>query len=366
MKTVQLLILCGFILVLNFGVSSAELQASPLEIEDKLEMMKKTEQETIETLFELYSKMELAQTEKKKIERDIQELTQTLNGIQLDVDEKTRQLDVTKDALRQSLISRQKTGTGSLIQMILESERIKDFIDRLYLIRDLSRHTNELLLAVEDQAKRLTLEQEKLQALRSSLEDKESDLTRQIEKITTSVLELESFLEGLTAEKAVYEMYLQSIESLWNSLTPMFTDMVTTINALIEQGDFPEDMIEVNFSLFSAKGVLRDAKFNSVLMEKEALPQMSFKFSDEGAVVELPEYKLVLQGEFLIETPQIMKFEVTGGTFNALPMSEAALTDLFSEGDLIFNLEKLLGKNEIKRIEHKEGYMVLDVGIKLF
>ena len=75
---------------------------------------------------------------------------------------------------------------------------------------------------------------------------------------------------------------------------------------------------------------------------------------------------MLLHGNFELLDNQTIQYVVTGGEFFELPMSESAIKDLFSEGDLIFSLKSILGKSTIKKIEVFEDRIELQVSVGLF
>jgi hypothetical protein len=212
----------------------------------------------------------------------------------------------------------------------------------------------------------LERERANLNEMLVELENQEALLVKKAEDKNMARLELEAYLDSLESEKEHYEAYLDSIEKIWNDLKPLFSLTIKSFTQIIEKGDMPEDTVEVVLSLFNTRGIIREVKFNQILSQRSDLPELKFDFKSDGVVLKFPSHEVELNGTFELVDNQTIKYVVKGGQFYKLPMSQSALADLFSEGDLVFNLKSILGKNTIRRIDYYEDRLELQVTISLF
>jgi hypothetical protein len=93
---------------------------------------------------------------------------------------------------------------------------------------------------------------------------------------------------------------------------------------------------------------------------------MLFAFHPGLVEISLPEKNLVLSGTFIILEGHTLKFQPKEGSFYGMPLEPGAIEELFSEGDLLLNLEPLLAGNSVNALEVKEGYLELINKLDLF
>jgi peptidoglycan hydrolase CwlO-like protein len=361
-----LVVMISVVILGGFGYTSGTENQPMDEAKEKLEAISETEKETVEALFILSSEIELLNTEMAKLQLDIEQLN-------LDSLHKSEMIEIENENfknIQKSLIKilkhQQRSGVGSYLQMILGSENISDFLNRLNLIRDLSKNTVRLMEEIDVSKNILEREKMELEVLISEMENAQKTLEETLSSKQKAADALEAYLDSLEADKAYYQEYLTSIEDVWKSLKPMFSETVKAFNTIIEKGDLPEDTIEVRLSLLSAIGTIHQDKFNTILSSRQDLPELKFIFKENRVDLEFPSYKLELKGQFVLIDPQTVEFLVLSGSFYSLPLSESAIKDLFSEGDLSFRLQSILGKNTIRSITMKDKTLELSITIKLF
>lgn len=344
----------------------AAAQPQNTEAQEKLTQITDEEQAIIESLFVLSSEIELLNTQLQKLGQDIEQ-------IETEIALKNDEIQVLNDAferlrtnLAQVLKIQQRSGVASSIEVLLKSKDLKDFVSRVNLLRDLSRNVDGLMKETELAKSALEREKVNLTELLKTLENQEALLIKTAEDKNKAREELEAYLNSLESEKAHYEAYLKSIEKTWNELKPLFSKTIKAFAQIIERGDMPEDTVEVVMSLFNTRGIIRENKFNRILSERSDLPELSFDFRSDGVVLKFPSHEVELYGTFELVDNQTIKYVVTGGQFYRLPMSNSALSDLFSDGDLVFNLKAILGKNTIRRIDYYDDRLELQITISLF
>ncbi len=364
MKLLSLVLV--FTLTLTPFFSYSETVPTDESANDKLKSISEEEQVVVQQLFVLSAEIELLQTEITQIEEKIDSFNQQISNKEQAVEDALRKHGQLKSSLGDVLRSQQKLGAASSVEILLNASSVKDFMNRLNLLRDITRKVDLLMKETTALSERLKEEQQQLELLRN---EQETELIAREVKLSDQIkakVDLENYLNSLSVERAHYQNYLLAIESVWNELKPLFSKTVETFNEIIKNGELPEDTVEVNLSLFNTKGYLYENKFNEVLSNRKDLPKLEFDFNETNVSLAFPEYEISLNGNFELIDDQTIAFNVNGGIFYGLSMSQSAIMDLFSEGDLVFDLTSLLGKNTIKRIELKDGVLVLYVTINLF
>lgn len=348
----------------NLNMAYAE--PTEQEAKDKLNQITSEEELIIEKLFVLSSEIELLQTQTIQIEEKIKTTNSRIETLSTNIIEMEQRYGTLKSNLGEVLKIQQRSGVASSVEVIFSSKSLKDFIYRINLLRDLSKKVDGLMIDTLNINVALESEKVTFEEVKLDLENQKTDLANKISDKAKAKLELEDYLENLSSEKSHYEAYLKSIESLWNSLKPLFTKTIASFNQLIRTGGLPEDTVELNLSLFNTTGTIRESKFNAVLALQKDFPKLQFDFRKDAVLLAFPEYEIELEGNFVLLDNQTIQYAVTGGTFYKLPMSQSAILDLFSEGDMIFQLKSLLGKNTIKRIDQYEDKIVMQITISLF
>lgn len=361
---ITIFVLALFLVTSNVNISIA--QPQNIEAQNKLSQITEEEQAIIEALFVLSSEIELLNTELSKLGQDIEQIELEVEQKNTEIIQISEAYESLKSNLAEVLRIQQRSGIASNLEILLRSKDLKDLMSRINLLRDLSKNVDGLMTKTDFAKMSLERERNNLSELLKALENQEKLLIKTAEEKNKARLELEDYLDSLESEKEHYAAYLESIEKIWNELKPLFSLTIKSFTQIIEKGDMPEDTVEVVFSLFNTRGIIREDKFNQILAKRDDLPELIFDFKSDGVVLKFPSHDVELNGTFELVDSQTIKYVVTGGQFYKLPMSQSARSDLFSEGDLVFNLKSILGKNTIRRIDYYEDRLELQVTISLF
>lgn len=363
-KYVSVLLIIVMLFQLSFAV--VETPQTHVETSEKLSGITEEEKAIVESLFVLASEIEWLNEQLNTIEMEIDSVAHQITEKETLINAQKTVYDTLIETLSEVLLSQQKSGAASRLEILLKSSSLSDLIKRMNLLRDLSKYSDALILQTEAVQMDLEVQQIALEALKATLEQQQSVWLNKVEEAHVAKNELESYLESLATEKAYYETYLETVEAQWNQLKPLFSETIDSFTQIIEKGDLPPEIVEINLSLFNTRGTLREDAFNEALKDRDDLPELVFVFLEDRVQINFPSFNVTLEGTFELIDSQIFKFVVTGGAFYNLPMSQSALTDLFSQGDLVFNLKSMLGKNTIKSIHIRETYIDLQIAINLF
>lgn len=268
--------------------------------------------------------------------------------------------------LEQVLKSYQRMGPGSYVEIVLDAEDLSTLLQRLNILRDLTYNTGELLDELEASGEKLAKEKERLAGRLVLLKQKQEQSKEAIAKKVKLKSEQEEYLASLKGEKEHYQEQLAGIQKVWGELKPLFTDAAKEFSQIVEEGGLPSDALRITFSLFDIKGAIDDKVINSVISKKSKLTPINFTFHPGKVEISLPEKNLVLTGTFSIEDGRILKFQAQEGSFFGMPLASGSIKELFSDGDLVLNLEPLLAGNMIHSVEIKEGYLELVNKLNLF
>lgn len=334
-------------------------------IKQKLTAISDEEKEVLQNLFALVQEIEVMEKEGKKISQEIELLNNEIERAEAEISNKEKEYDNKLDSLEEILISYQRKGPGSYLETILDAENLTMFLRRLNLLRDLTRGLGELLDSIDESKKSLFSERTKLGEKLVLLEDKNKQLRISLDKKSQLKNDMESYLESLQEERQYYEDYLTNIQQMWSKLKPLFADITKSFSSIIEDGNLPEDAIDMSFSIFGIKGTISEETFNSIVAQHPLLPEMTFSFEPDKVTMYLPEENLILLGKFIISENSNLKFQIEEGSFYGMPLESALIDELFEEGYLELNLKPLLGDSSLRSVEIKDGQIELLIIPKL-
>lgn len=334
------------------------------EIQEKLTGVSQEEKTVLEKLFILVQETEEMEREEKEIAREIvriQEEVQNLTGL---IAREEASYENKQDVLKQVLKSYQRRGPGSYLEIMLNSDSLAAFLRRINTMRDLARNTGELMDVMEESREKLAGEKTKLGEKLIGIEEKQLALKETLSKKKQLKEEQEKYLASLQEEGHYYREQLEQIEEEWTELKTLFPELVRGVSQIVEEGDLegslPADAVKITFSFSGIKGTIDEKTFNQIISGYTSLPEFVVGFQPGKLEIRLPKRNLVLTGTFAIVEGKILKFEGEEGSFYGLPLKTGAIDELFREGQLVFNLEPLMGGNILYGIEIQEGYLSME------
>lgn len=335
-------------------------------IEEKLLSITEEEREILEFLF-------LQVQEIEELEREEKSLNEELNIMQIEIESledriifEQQSYDDYKYVLKEVLKTYQRMGPGSYLEIILSSNSITDLFKRINTLRDLTKGTGKLLDDLDTSLEKLTSEKQKLDDKVQKLESKQVSLREAIDKKALVIKAKEDYLMSLADDRDYFLERLDYMNNIMNELKVLISELSDEFTYLIEQADFSEDAIKLEFTLSGMKGSMDEEVFNKIISEHGGFPEMNFKFLPGQIELEIPGKKVYFVGEFIVLDGKSLQYEIKAGSIYDLKLEKTSIEDLFSSGYFILNLEPILGKNYIKSIESKNGYIDLIIGIKLF
>lgn len=349
------------------STNATAIQADPFsEIKEKLSGISEKEKEILQNLFILAQEIELMEAEEKELSLGIEVLNREIKTLETAIAEGELAYKKKRGNLEQVLKSYQRMGAGSYVEILLDSDSFGTFLQRMNILRELTRNTVELLDQLEASGKKLTGEKAALAGRLVQIKEKQAKSKEAIALKMKLKSEKEEYLASLKGEKEHYQEQLAGIQKMWTELKPLFADAAEEFSRIIEKGSLPNDALRVTFSFLDIRGAIDDKVINKVVSEQSKLTEMKFAFHPGKVDISLPEKNLVLSGTFVIQDGQILRFQAQEGSFFGMPLTSGSIEELFGEGDLVLNLEPLLAGNIIHSVEIKEGYLELINKLDLF
>ncbi|MEL7565479.1 MAG: hypothetical protein AAGU27_11420 [Dehalobacterium sp.] len=370
-KTRKIKIFLAFtLLTFLFGGFSSNMvagQVDPIsDMQKKLNGISEEKRKIIENLFILVQEVEEMKGEEVAAAQEIVAIKQEVAEIEKRITNEETTYENKRDILKRVLRSYQRRGPGSFLEIVLDSDNLTVFIQRLNALRDLTRNTGKLLDSLEESKEKLAEEKRDLAEKLVLMEKKQESLRQVLAKELQIKEEQEKYLASLEEESAFYREHLADLESSWQELKTLFPQITREISRIIAEGDFPADAIKVTFSLSGIKGTLEEKTFNEIIADNSSLAELVLNFTPGRAEIKFPQQELVLTGDFIVLEKHSLKFVAKEGSFYGLPLESGAINDLFRENDLLFNFQSSLAGSILDSIEVREGYLEFKIIPALF
>lgn len=365
-KILILVILIVFNMILVSSKMVAEKEDSLKEIETRLMDISENERGILDFLFIQTQEIEELEKEKDKTFFDIYNMKKEIGDLDRKIQKETINYEDRLDILKQVLISYQRMGAVSFIEIVLDADGISSLIRRINTLRDLTKNTGDLLESIHRLKEQLLAAKSNLDEKLILLEEKEGQLARTIKEKEKKVQEMEQYLASLKGDREYYQEQLNSIMEMMDELAFLIGDVSKKFTHIIREGDLPEDKVEFKLTGKGIKGIIKEEVFNEIIKDNPTLPEIILRFHSNMVEMEFPSENLLLFGSFHILGNQTIRFQVEEGNFYGFLLKKSTIDEFLKEGDFILDLEPLLGKNTIEHIEIMEDYIELTVGIRLF
>ncbi len=359
-KMIWLLLALVFaLLVLS---SNAVLGETPFsQIEEKLDGLSEEQSKNLKNLFLMVQEIEELERAEELIALELKAIKREINQLEEELIEEETAYQEKQEILKQVLKSYQRSGPGSYLELILDSDNLTMFLRRLNALKEITKNTGELLASLKKSKEKLAEERKTLDHKLFLVENKQVQLKKSYQEKLVLKEKQEEYLASLAEERAFYQEYLGNLKQSWDNLKPIFSKITEEAARIIKAGSLSEDAMKFTFTSAGLKGTIAEGTFNKILMGQGALPEMVFNFTPGVIEMNLPQQNLSLTGTFEIISGHTLKFIAHEGSFAGLLLSRSSIKDLFRDQDLVFNFQPLLGKARLESIETKKDLLELKI-----
>lgn len=331
------------------------------DVRVKIDGITETEKATLQKLF---TQTQLIGETEKKAEQtadDIKKTSGQIDALKKKIESDQAKYDRERESLKLVLQSYQRMGPGSYLEILLESDSLKDLLMRINTLRDLASNTGKLLYRIEEDRKLQTQEKAKLSAELQSIRDKQRSLDKTLSEAKKLKEDLEKYLASLSDERGRYEEYLGKLQQAWNEMAPLIAGTAREITDYSENMSIPPDAFKITFGFFTASITIDDKTINALLAGDPKLEKTQFSFSPGKVTVNFPDKNLSITGKFVIEDKYSLRFEADGGSIYGMTLDRDAIAGVLKDVDLKFDLETQLDGNELKSVEIMDGYLIITI-----
>ncbi|MEW6622910.1 MAG: hypothetical protein AB1420_07265 [Bacillota bacterium] len=358
-KLIVMISLISIFLLTSPPPHIAEQVGPIMEVEKQITSLSDEETATLKTLFSLGLEMVEIKEEQDQLTHEMTKVKGEINDIQNRIAAEESRQEKYRSGLRQVLRSYQRMGPASYLEIILKSNSLSAFLQRINTLRDLAGNTNKLLISIKESTAKLEAEREKHDDKLREMDNKQAQLESTLARALQLQKEMEAYLALIEEKKDYYQKQLDNMQKAWSEFKPFFSETIKELALIIQRGEIPLDAVKTTITPRGVKGTIDEKTFNEIISGHPGLPNIIFTFAPKKAVMKIPEKSLVLEGVFTIVKESAVAFIVTDGTFYDLPLNEAALKGLFSEGPFVMDFKPLIGSNILHSIEVKEQQIEL-------
>lgn len=324
------------------------------EANQQLEGITREEEETLDRLFILTQEIEEMERQEARLSQEIASLIIHIDELDKSIAIEEKNYGLHLDIMEQVLISYQRGGPASYLDILLKAENLTSFIKSLNLIKDITRNTGELLASIEESKKFLEENRQNLYDSKAILDIRQEELMGSIANKKSLLMEQEAYLESLSEEREKYQQHLDNLKLMWDNLKNLFSHVVDEFSRIIAEGHFTMEDLNLKFGLFSVKGSIHEDTFNRIINENSLLTEMVFSFQKDRVVVEVPDNNLVLYGHFVLEANTSLRFVPEGGSFYSMSLEIESINELFRNGPMLIDFEKVAGDLVVIDIDLKD------------
>ncbi|MDT3698820.1 MAG: hypothetical protein RO469_05275 [Thermincola sp.] len=351
-----------FVFLLNYSVTQVFGQnGSTPESKGKLQKIINLQSEILQKLFAQEQKIAAMGEEAERMAGEIETVNGRITALQKSMAEEEATYAKKKEDLKLVLRSYQRMGTGSYLEIILESKDLTDFLRRLNVLRDITKNTGKLIERLQSSKEQQAAVKQKLTDELTRLRSKQDRYNELLANEKQLQKDLADELAALAAERENYQKYLADLHNKWNEFKPVFAGAVEEFTSRIAKGNLPPGAFQLSGGIFNIKGSFTDQALNKMITGDTGFPQIIFKFRPGNVEMTMPEKNLVLNGIFMIHEGSALKFEVREGSFQGIPLEKEVVSELFRDGDLIINFKPMLGGYILKSVETMDGYLQFSI-----
>ena len=205
------------------------------------------------------SKLKANQSEQKELDEKINDLNEKIKKVEGNIDsanEKMEKLDEESESLQKDIkklkedISENQESLGNrlkvinnnytlgYIKVILSSNTISDFLNNIYIVKEVVAQDKQLLKDLESDKSEIEDKQKTLENNKEQVKSIKDNLIKDKENLDNDKDELKKLKKKLVKEEEALEEKLQKIAAE-NSSAKMNTEVSSSSNAVISNGSWP-------------------------------------------------------------------------------------------------------------------------------
>ncbi|HEX2945820.1 MAG TPA: hypothetical protein VHT96_07675 [Clostridia bacterium] len=319
------------------------------------------EKATLQKLFTQTQLIAETQTKAEQTEEDIKNTSVKIETLKKKIGDNETRYGKERESLKQVLQSYQRMGAGSYLEILLESDSLKDLLTRINTLRDLTNNTGKLLDQIEEDRRVQSEQKAKLSDELLTIREKQHSLQQTLTEEKKLKADLEKNLASLSDERGRYEEYLGTLQKAWDGIAPLIRETAAEITDYSKKASIPADAFKITFGFFTAKISIDEKTINDLLAGDSKLEKTVFSFKSDMVTVAFPDRQLSITGKFVIKDQHILRFEADGGSIFGMALDKDAIAEVLKDVDLEFDLEPQLNGSKLKSVEIEDGFLNITI-----
>lgn len=343
------LFLCVFFF---FAISSVSLDAK------EGENISEAEKKILDELFSQRQEIKNLQEQTADLKKDIREGEEKKSDLSKALEVSKLKFDEHSKSLSEVLRGFQKRGGANLFRLFLDSENLSEMLFRLNIFREFSKSTSEMLKELKREQIDIVNQKNEIERTLEDIKKKKREVDDKMVQLEKAIAKNEEALSALREDREKYESTLEELEEKLNALEETLKLFTVEFNKLLSSGYFPDEMINISVSLKGVSGTLKDREMNK-LLEKYDVPRVKMIFKKNSVVLTSEEYQLSLEGMFVVESGEKMRFKGTRGSFFGLTLTGETISEMSKKNYLLFDFTPILEGYRMKSVETDKGIMTI-------
>lgn len=252
-KKIIVLPLIVLFLLVSFSSSMKAEEDTIEDVEEKLMDISEEERIILEELFIIAQDIEELERQRNRIAQEIEAMKVDIENLEELIQRETLNYEEKLNILEQFLVSYQRMGPSSFIDIILSADSITNLLERINILRDLAKNSAELLKSIEEIRDKLVAEKENLNEKLAALSKREEELKETILKEEEKKAQLEERLASLEEDREYFQERLNAMMAMIDELAELLKFLSQEFVNIIESENLPEDAVEY---LISRDGII--------------------------------------------------------------------------------------------------------------
>ena len=178
----------------------SQLEASNAQIE----IIQSDVSELVAEIAELNDEITSQQLEVELLQQQRQNLLETIEKTEIELDETTAEYEKQKEQLEARLVASYKAGDTTYLDLLLQSSSLSDFISNYYMVSKMVTADQEMLSKVEEQKKELELAKVELKKQKKQLLETTDESENKAVALENMIVIKNSYISQLSEEEEEY------------------------------------------------------------------------------------------------------------------------------------------------------------------
>lgn len=255
---------------------------------------------------------------------------------------------------------------GSMAPMafLLGSRTLGEFLQRAEVVNEmlkrdaaLLRELRALKAGVEAQEREAAAARERLTALKTQLQQQETQLTRDIAA-------REAILAGLKDQRGAMEARLNDLEQAWEQKAKPVLEALGTALRGVDPAEFQPDSLSVSFFPPGATAHISEQNLNQFLGKHGDLRGLAFHLRGGEASLDgdFNGAAIRIAGKFSVAGKTVLRFEPTAIRIRDFDVPPAAIARLLTAGTIDIDVGAMIKPWSLQSIQVADGDLAIKAG----